>query len=187
MACLSHFASNVTAIEMDPPYCDKLKQRGYNVICKMIEKVTPEELKHCQVYFWWPLVPDQQNPVWLSQLLAAHAKLQVPATLFVAHDTHWKPDMQSLPELVSRFKDNFAGISRVFFDEGGELKGRASYSQPFYSRPGQWGVFHMAHFTTEAVPHRLHGRGAGKLFGKQGAKRAGGGRSSAHSSGRIRG
>ncbi|KAL1499133.1 hypothetical protein AB1Y20_013644 [Prymnesium parvum] len=166
MACLSHFAANVTAIEMDGEYCRRLALRGFAVLCHPFERSTPAELSRCDVYFWWPMEPRQQNEAWLSQLLATHRALRTSATLFVAHDTHWAYDMETLPRLVARHRAHFGGISRVFFDEGGEMSGHTSYASPFFSRPGRWGVFHLAQFYTE--PRRARGRG--KLFGLRGKR-----------------
>ena len=174
MACLSHFASNVTAIEMDHVYCKKLEERGYRIICKPIEQVKTPELAHCEVYFWWPMDPRDQNEVWLRQILASHRKLDTPAEIYVAHDTHWKFDMETLPKLVANHKSSFGGITRVFFDEGGELTGNTSYTHPFFSRPGHWGVFHLARF--DAIRGRGSGRGRGRGRGRGKLLGRGGGR-----------
>lgn len=95
MACLSHFASNSTAIEVDEDYCKKLRERGYRIICKPIEEVAPAELAHCEVYFWWPMHPLIQNEKWLRQMLSTHRELGTSAELYVAHDSHWPEDMEA--------------------------------------------------------------------------------------------
>jgi hypothetical protein len=89
MACLSHFASEVTAIELDKTYCKKLTQRGFRVLCKPVESVSAEQLPHAQVYFWWPMWSPDQNERWLRQLIGAHHTLRRNATAYIAHDTHW--------------------------------------------------------------------------------------------------
>ena len=66
--------------------------------------------------------------------------------------------MKYLPGLVKRYNGT---VTRLFFDEGGEVEGRASprapnsaapaefeasLAKPFYSRPGHWGVFFVTCF-----------------------------------------
>lgn len=143
MACLSHFTSKATAIELDPVYCKKLRERGLEIFCKPVETVSPQELEHCEVYFWWPMDARSQNEAWLRQLLQMHNQNGKNATAYVAHDTHYDHDMHMLPKLAQLYNGK---INRVFFDEGGGLRGSPSYTNPFYGRPGRWGVFHVAEF-----------------------------------------
>jgi len=156
MSCVSHHAASVTAIELDAAYCKKLRARGFRVLCKPFENVaqkTPEALSKCNVYFWWPMDAEAQNEKWLKLLLAVHARTETNATIYVAHDTHCKTDMKTLPRLTRQYK---GVISRIFYDEGGFLDGEASYQSPFYDRPGRWGVFHLARFL--AGPTRVAAR-----------------------------
>ena len=164
MSCLSHHAKSVTAIELDTVYCAKLRARGFKVLCQPFESVPPAQLSACEVYFWWPMDAEAQNEKWLKQLLATHRTTGTNATVYVAHDTHFKNDMVTLPKLVKRYSGS---ISRLFFDEGGALTGEASYSTPFYGRPGRWGVFHLATFAAghadpqAPLPHkRIRSSGA---------------------------
>ena len=153
-SCLQYFARGVTAIEMDKTSCKILKTRGYNVLCKMVERVSPEELGKqnggCEVYFWWPMDAATQNEKWLLQLIVAHRKLGTNASVFVGHDTHWKPDMEQLPKLVNGYGGR---VSRVFFDEGGGVNGPKSYSAKLFDRPGMWGVTHVAEFSVGPAQH----------------------------------
>lgn len=137
MGCLSHFAKRVTAIELDATYCKKLKARGFSVICRAVETVTPVEFAAAEsdVYFWWPMWAPRQNEAWLRQLISAHQENGRRATAFVAHDIHWKPDMQTLRRLVPHYRAT--NVTRLFFDEGNAAG---------YGRPGQWGVFSVARF-----------------------------------------
>ena len=57
--------------------------------------------------------PDQ-NQRWLRQLIGAHRSLRRNATVYVGHDTHWAPDMRTLPLLAQTYNGS---VSRVFFDE----------------------------------------------------------------------
>lgn len=143
ISCLRHFSRTATAVEMDKDYCKKLRGRGISVICKPIEEVTESELGGCEVYFWWPMFANTQNEAWLSQLINMHKRLKSPATVYIAHDTHWDNDMATLPTLVN---SHGGSVSRVFFDEGGDVNGPKSYSNPFANRPGQWGIMHLAKF-----------------------------------------
>lgn len=149
MACLKPHALEVTAIELDQVYCRKLRARGFSVLCQPFETVDKRVLAKCDLYFWWPMDAQAQNEVWLRRLLTAHASFGANATVYVAHDTHFKNDMVFLPKLAKHYKAK--SIDRIFFDEGGgrdalNLVGEASYSTPFFDRPGRWGVFHMARF-----------------------------------------
>ena len=86
MGCLTHFAKRVTAIELDVTYCRKLRARGFNVICRPVETVTPEEFAKAKgdVYFWWPMWAPRQNEAWLRQLISAHRQNGKRATAFIA-------------------------------------------------------------------------------------------------------
>ena len=137
MGCLSHFARKVTAIELDVTYCKKLRARGFDVICRAVETVTPDEFAKAEgdVYFWWPMWAPRQNEAWLRQLISAHRANGRKATAFIAHDIHWAPDMATLKRLAPHY--HATNVTRLFFDEG-DTAG--------YGRPGQWGVFHLARF-----------------------------------------
>lgn len=158
MGCVSRFAASVTAIEMEPAYCRKLKDRGFNVACQRVETIEPKAFPAADVYYWWPSDAGGQNELWLR--IVAHAlKLQQrSASVFVGFDAHWAPDMSVLPDLVSKYNGS---VARLFFDEGGVVRGpdrgsavyraaanklEASIKAPFYNRPGHWGVFHVARF-----------------------------------------
>jgi len=137
MGCLSHFAGRVTAIELDVTYCRKLRARGFDVICRAVETVTPEEFATAEgdVYFWWPMWAPRQNEAWLRQLISAHQTNGRPAMAYIAHDTHWAPDMATLRRLVPHYRAR--NVTRLFFDEG---------DSSGHGRPGRWGVFHLAAF-----------------------------------------
>lgn len=108
-----------------------------------VAEQTPDQLAHCDFYFWWPMNSEEQNEKWLKLLLGVHEKTRTNATIYVAHDTHYHTDMRTLPRLARQYE---GVISRVFFDEGAALDGEASYTTPFFDRPGRWGVFHLARF-----------------------------------------
>lgn len=141
-ACVMHFASSVSVIELDQKYCKILEKRGLNVLCKAVETVTVEEFRerHCDVYFWWPMDPRTQNELWLKQIKEVQKEIGTHATVYIAHDTHWHLDMQMLPKLAASHNGS---IERVFFDEGGDLFGEPSYSRAWADRPGRWGVMHL--------------------------------------------
>jgi len=82
----------------------------------------------------------RQNEAWLRQLISAHRENGRVATAFIAHDTHWPPDMATLRRLIPHYRA--VNVTRLFFDEG-DVAG--------FGRPGQWGVFHLARF--ELGPH----------------------------------
>ena len=63
--------------------------------------------------------------------------------------------------MLPRLAKHYGGqISRVFFDEGGALDGEASYSTPYFSRPGRWGVFHLARFAAGPAEEQRSGTGS---------------------------
>ena len=158
MSCISRFAKSVTAIEMDPTYCAKLRSRGYGVACSKVEEISAAAWPVADVYYWWPSDAGGQNELWLqliSRALRAHG---ARASVFIGFDEHWPPDMGVLPPLVRKYNGT---VEKVFFDEGGAVVGparasptyqrathklEASLARPFFSRPGHWGVFLLARF-----------------------------------------
>ena len=158
MGCVSHFARSVTAIEMDPPYCRSLRARGFGVACKQVELILPDEFPLAHVYYWWPSDAGGQNELWL-RLIAMNLRLRNHrATVYIGFDAHWQPDMGTLPDLVRKYNGS---VTRLFFDEGGAAQGAATTSpiyakarhkltasvkEPFFSRPGHWGVFLLGRF-----------------------------------------
>jgi len=159
MGCVSHFAKSVTAIEMDPPYCKSLRERGFGVACKQVELILPADFPKADVYYWWPSDAGGQNEMWL-RIIAMNLRLagQHRASVYIGFDAHWAPDMGVLDGLVHKYNGT---VTRLFFDEGGRTRGpavdsqtyarathklEASIRKPFFSRPGHWGVFHVARF-----------------------------------------
>ena len=155
MGCLSHFARRVTAIELDATYCKKLRARGFSVICRPVETVKPSEFAEAEgeVYFWWPMWSPTQNEAWLRLLIKAHHENGRPAVAYIAHDSHWAPDMQTLRRLVPHY--GATNVTRLFFDEG---------NQEGYGRPGRWGVFHMARFELGPGVRLPPSEGAGRAL-----------------------
>lgn len=150
MGCLHHFASQVTAIELDVNYCKKLRARGFTVLCKAVESVTASEMPDSDVYFWWPMWSPKQNEAWLRLLLNIHAKTGKRAAAYIAHDTHWKPDMDTLRRLAPYY--GATNVTRIFFDEDtAPANAQSPAGNPEFGRPGHWGVFHLARF--ELGPH----------------------------------
>jgi len=158
MSCVSKFAKSVTAIEMDEGYCKKLRTRGFGVACQRVEDIATSDFPQADVFYWWPSDAAGQNELWL-RIVARALRLQGRrASVFVGFDTHWQPDMGNMPGLVRKYNGT---VTRLFFDEGGVVHGpatnapiyqkashklTASIAQPFFSRPGHWGVFHVARF-----------------------------------------
>ena len=136
MGCLAHFAK-VTAIELDANYCKKLRERGFEVVCRAVETVSATDLPAGDVYFWWPMWSPRQNEAWLRQLMQVHRDSGRRAVAYIAHDSHWAPDMQTLKRLTPHYRAT--NVTRIFFDEG-------DVAQAGTGRPGKWGVFHMARF-----------------------------------------
>ena len=158
MSCVSKFASSVTAIEMDPGYCAKLRSRGFGVACERVEDIPREDFPVAEAYYWWPSDAHGQNELWLRIVARALRAQGRRASVFVGFDTHWEPDMSNLPLLVRKYNGT---VTRLFFDEGGAVHGPArgspvydkathkllaSIEKPFFSRPGHWGIFHVARF-----------------------------------------
>ena len=159
MGCVAHFAKSVTAIEMDPPYCRSLRERGFGVACKQVEQILPDAFPKADIYYWWPSDAGGQNELWL-RIIAMNLRMsgQHQASVYIGFDSHWFADMNVLPDLVDKYNGT---VTRLFFDEGGAVRGpahasptyarakhklEASIKKPFFSRPGHWGVFHLARF-----------------------------------------
>ena len=159
LACLAHHARRVLSVEMAPEYCTKLRARGLEVLCTDFELLPPLDMPAADVYYWWPADAAGQNELWLT-LIARALRLQSRrADVYIGYDLHWPPDMANLPVLAQRYN---ATVERLFFDEGGQLRGRephrapnqlsrqaefeASMTRRFYDRPGHWGVFLLLKF-----------------------------------------
>ena len=147
MGCVSQFAKSVTAIEMDPGYCKKLRARGFGVACQRLEQIPMEDFPVADVYYWWPSDAMGQNELWLRIVSRALRFRQAKASIFIGFDAHWQPDLQVLPTLLSKYNGT---VERLFFDEGGKVTGHAkdsatyqraenklevSIAHPFYNRP----------------------------------------------------
>ena len=59
MGCLSHFAKEVTAIELDQKYCAKLRERGFKVVCRAVESVPAADLSLLSLC--GPPLPNPKN------------------------------------------------------------------------------------------------------------------------------
>lgn len=158
MGCVSRSAASVTAIEMDEAYCSKLRQRGFGVACQKIEDIPVPSFPLAHVYYWWPSDAGGQNELWLRIVARALRVRGWRASVYIGFDAHWKPDLDYLPGLVKKYNGT---VSRLFFDEGGAVRGpavgsdvyrlaahklEASIQKPFFDRPGHWGVFHVGRF-----------------------------------------
>ena len=158
MSCLSHFSTRLTSIEMDPGYCKKLRIRGFGVACQDVETIASRDFPMADVYYWWPSDAGGQNELWLLLVARALRRQGRAASVCIGADSHWQPDMKYLPGLAKRYNGT---VTRLFFDEGGGVDGRlhprapgstataefeASLTNPFYSRPGHWGVFFVTCF-----------------------------------------
>ena len=52
MGCVSHFATSVTAIEMDQAHCRVLRARGFNVICRDFMSLQVEDTVTTRILLW---------------------------------------------------------------------------------------------------------------------------------------
>lgn len=95
---------------------------------------------------------------WLRIVARAVAARGRHATVYIGFDSHYREDMVNLPQIVRAYDGN---VTRIHFDEGGlvlgadtnavhyagaEQKFEASVARPYFTRPGHWGVFHVAAF-----------------------------------------
>ena len=158
MSCLSHYAKEVIAVEMDEGYCAKLRSRGFSVVCENSEQIPLAEYPMADIYYWWPSDAGGQNELWLLLIARALRLAGRTASVYIGADYHWKPDMKYMYELAKRYNGT---IQRLFFDEGGQMRGpavprqpgssraaefEASLARPFYDRPGHWGIFFVSRF-----------------------------------------
>ena len=91
LSCVSHYASEVSAIEMDRKHCHSLRARGLSVVCKRLEDVPAAEFPAADVIFWWPTLAVASNPSWL-QLVSKQLRAQGrSATVVIGFDLlHWQ-------------------------------------------------------------------------------------------------
>ena len=103
MGCVAHYAKSVTAIEMDETYCNKLRKRGYNVACDMVENIPVKTFPVADVYYWWPSDAGGQNELWLRMLARMLRARRATASIYIGCDAHWKPDMDYFVPLVRKY------------------------------------------------------------------------------------
>eukprot|EP00967_Tisochrysis_lutea_P142506 scaffold263381_cov32-Tisochrysis_lutea.AAC.1 len=147
MGCVKHFASSVTAVELDRVHCKVLEQRGFQVICRDFLSLQPHEMPLADVLYWWPQMSWEQNEQWMIHAMRGYEVLNRSVNVVVGFDSHWAADMVSLPRMMHRFKGH--AVKRLFFDEGGTWKDMFRLMRVEF-RPGNWGVFHLAQFTIGA-------------------------------------
>ena len=160
-ACIANFTHRYVAVEMERPYCESLKRRGIEVLCKDWNTVDMDaDLPLLDVILWW-VWPPTLSERWLRQLwqwrfhpkfaekhTAAHRTHNT--TVLIVYDGHIPEDMRYLPLLAAQYNGH---VDRLFFDEGGPITSQSepSYAHPNLWRPGRWGVLHVARF--DLGPH----------------------------------
>ena len=121
MMCFARFAKSAVAVEMDLPYCAKLRQRStvlmhttsrnFSTRCARYQDDTPD----ADVYTWWQAVPRLRNEAVLSHLglLQREGRIRASAEAVVLFDESHGPDLSSLRRLHRHFRWS----ERVRFDE----------------------------------------------------------------------
>ena len=83
LSCLSRFAKVAYSAEIQPEYCEKLRQRNLTVLCSDFTKLDFSSLSNIpDVFFWWPMTADDQNEAWLS-----HVRHQLSSVAPSSHET----------------------------------------------------------------------------------------------------
>lgn len=75
MGCVKHFASSVTAVELDRVHCKVLEQRGFQVICRDFLSLQPHEMPLADVLYWWPQMSWEQNEQWMIHAMRGYVHL----------------------------------------------------------------------------------------------------------------
>ena len=105
MACLARNAKEAVAVEMDEPYCDKLRTRsqemqregagGFRVVCSDYRAVTT--LPDADVFTWWEQEPHLLDADVLNFLRsrAAAGRISRGAQAVLLFDPSWRGDAAS--------------------------------------------------------------------------------------------
>ena len=121
MLCFARVAKTAVAVEMEPPYCAKLRRRSlalarmsgrnFSVRCERYQESTPD----ADVYTWWQQVPRLSNEGVLAHLarLRRQGHVRASAEAILLFDNSHGPDVASLRRLRRHFRWFFV----VRFDE----------------------------------------------------------------------
>jgi len=69
MGCVKHFATSVTAVELDRAHCKVLEKRGFRVVCRDFLSLQPHEMPLADVLYWWPQMSWDQNEAWMRHTM----------------------------------------------------------------------------------------------------------------------
>ena len=109
MDCFARVARSAVAIEMDPHYCAKLRERAralrslgmgsFNVSCTQYRRVAPEAFQNADYVTWW-LGGLKMNIQVLNFLSTLNATLRPNAQAVVLHDLRTGIDKLSFDRLL---------------------------------------------------------------------------------------
>lgn len=78
------------------------------------------------VFFWWPMVADSQNELWLSHIRSQLSLISPQCVVVIAFDHQWAPDMENREKMLAKYHDAVEHI--IDFDEGTETRMSGKFS-----------------------------------------------------------
>jgi hypothetical protein len=116
LACVARFASRAYSAEINAKYCPVLKGRGLTVLCDDFRKYDPADLPGLSkgevpdVFFWWPMLADEQNEAWMLHIRDALWKNNLGAgkRVVIAFDHNWFRDRDNMKHMMDTYGNAMA-------------------------------------------------------------------------------
>ena len=130
LSCVSHFAKMAFSAEVQPEYCEKLRQRNLTVLCGDFTTLNFRSLSHIpDVFFWWPMIADDQNEAWLSHVrhqLSSVAPSAHERIVVIGFDHQWPRDMKNKKVMLHKYKDAEEHVIHFTEGDGPRMSGKFS-------------------------------------------------------------
>ena len=130
LSCVSHFAKMAFSAEIQPEYCEKLRQRNLTVLCGDFTTLNFSSLSSIpDVFFWWPMNADDQNEAWLSHVRQQLFNMTQNAhehVVVIGFDHQWPPDMRNKELMLKKYADAKERVIHFAEGEGPRMSGKFS-------------------------------------------------------------
>lgn len=130
LSCVSRFAKVAYSAEIQPEYCEKLRQRNLTVLCGDFTTLDFSSLSNIpDVFFWWPMAADDQNDAWLSHVRHQLSNV-IPRTqeriAVIGFDHQWPRDMKNKKFMLQKYKDAEEHVIHFAEGDGPRMSGKFS-------------------------------------------------------------
>ena len=127
LSCVSRFTNATFSAEIDPEYCRRLRERGLSVYCGDFLAFNMSSLpQKPDVFFWWPMVAEEQNEVWLSHVRSQESYISPGYVVIIGFDHQWPPDMENRKVMLTRYPEAEEHV--IDFDEGEDPRMKGKFS-----------------------------------------------------------